>query len=65
MPYRMLVTLAVLALSIPIYAEEAARKWQNQMFDAAAAGNWKNRDRLEKPGQIYFRSFRAFQDGLG
>lgn len=49
MPCRMLFTLAVLALSIPLYAEEATRQWQNQMLEAAAAGDWnKLKDAISK-----------------
>lgn len=66
MSRRMLFTLAVLALSIPVNAEEAAQKWQNQMFEAATAGDWnKLKDAISKGADPRGRTILHWAAGEG
>lgn len=66
MACRILFTVAVLALSIPLYAEEAAQKWQNQMFEAAAAGDWsKLRGAISKGADPRGRTILHWAAGEG
>lgn len=66
MSHRTFFTAAVLVLSNPVYAEEAAQKWQHQMFEAAAAGDWsKLKDAVSKGADPRGRTILHWAAGEG
>ena len=56
----------VLAQSIPVFAGETGRKWQSQMFEAAAAGDWNMlRDAISKGADPRGRTILHWASGEG